>query len=150
MAEPQPLAQSHPKELWGALVGAATIIMALVSILYNRLNGDIKGHDESLENGEKRFQVQGEKLERLSTQFEEISRLIGELKTSLETGSSEFRKLGETTVKIQAKLEELEKENVFNQETIDGLKDDFMKLHDTIIRLETEHTNNHKKSLANN
>lgn len=69
MSDPQPLAQTHPVEVWAALVGACSIILALVTVLYNRLNRDIKDCNTRLDNGQKAFEdikiSQGRMEERL-------------------------------------------------------------------------------------
>lgn len=92
MAEPQSLAATHPVEVWAALGGAVTIIIALVTVLWNRQNNDIKAHENKLESGQRSFAEIKETLVKLGEQIaalreedafqgEELDRLELEIKT---------------------------------------------------------------------
>jgi peptidoglycan hydrolase CwlO-like protein len=69
MAEPQSLAATHPVEVWTALGGSVTIIIALVTVLWNRQNNDIKAHETKLEMGQRSFAAINETLVKLGEQI---------------------------------------------------------------------------------
>lgn len=60
------------KEIWGALAGSVAVIMALVGVLYNRINDDIKGHEARLDAGMKAFTEIGEKLVAIGEQIKTL------------------------------------------------------------------------------
>ena len=84
------LASGHPTETWAALVGSVTLVVALVGVLYNRLNGDIKAHDVKLDTGALSFIAlgnqlvsTGEQIKSLCAAIEGENTEIGQLDKSL-------------------------------------------------------------------
>jgi len=104
MADPQPLAQTHPVEVWAALVGACSIILALITVLYNRLNRDIKDCNTRLDNGQKAFEeikvVQGRMDERLKV-----------VDADFETVNEELDRLDNTDRGMDSRLKTIEVEH---------------------------------------
>lgn len=74
MAEPQTLAGTFPTEVWAALGGATTLIVGLVTVLWNRQNTDIKAHDEKLTAGQTAFIGIGEKLVLIGYQLKALEK----------------------------------------------------------------------------
>ena len=66
------LAATHPAEIWGALGGATTLIIGLVTVLWNRQNSDIKAHDIKLDAGQAAFSGIGEKLVKIGEQIKAL------------------------------------------------------------------------------
>lgn len=89
MADPQPLAQTHPAEVWGAFGAACSIILVLVTVLYNRLNRDIKDCNTRLDNGQQAFEDikvnQGrmdERMKVIDADFESVNEELDRLDNS--------------------------------------------------------------------
>ena len=68
------VAAQHPAETWAALIGSVTLIVGMVGVLYKRLNDDIKGHDDKLNAGIKRFSEIGEKLVSIGEKIQSIEK----------------------------------------------------------------------------
>lgn len=73
MAEPT-LAASFPTEVWAALGGATTLIVGLVTVLWNRQNKDIQAHDEKLTSGQAAFVKIGETLVLIGEQLKALEK----------------------------------------------------------------------------
>ena len=91
MLDTKTLAQTFPAEIWAALVACFTIICGLGTVIYNRMNSDIKAHDTQLDNGQKRFEEIGTELVRLkereiaiSAELETYKKKVDELKNELQ------------------------------------------------------------------
>lgn len=74
MAEPQTLAAGHPTETWAALIGSITIIGGLVTVLWKRLNDDVKAQEQKLETGAQTFIDIGKRLVQIGEQIEALER----------------------------------------------------------------------------
>jgi peptidoglycan hydrolase CwlO-like protein len=88
MSDTKTLAQSFPAETWAALIACFTVICGLASILYNRLNLDIKAHDIQLENGRNAFENIGKMIVRL----EEIVKKLSEKEDNYSDDLNEIRR----------------------------------------------------------
>ena len=93
MAEPHLVAQVHPAETWAALGATVTIIIGLVTVLYNRLNADIRAHEIKLEAGVKAFSEISGKLEKISEQIRTIKERCGFVDEELDRLDLEIRNL---------------------------------------------------------
>lgn len=67
------LVEAFPAEAWAAILASFSIIGTLVTVLYKRLNSDIKAHDTQLENGRKQFEEIGKELVKLGEGFKKLS-----------------------------------------------------------------------------
>lgn len=74
MAEPQTLATAFPTEVWTALGGGVTLIIGLVSLLWDRQNSDIKDHAAKLDSGQKAFSGIGEQFVKIGEQLKALEK----------------------------------------------------------------------------
>ncbi len=146
MPDPQTATSLTIKELWAAFLLSCSIVSALIAILYNRLNKDIGGHEESLKQGESRFQLLGEKVASITTKIDELLRAIQEVSNSLKAGRTEFEEIGKKLVLIQSKIRELEKDGVLQDAEAATLSSEIKNIHDALLQMKTEHKRNHPDS----
>lgn len=66
------VAAQHPTETWAALIGSLTAIVALVGILYHRMNKDIEGTVKQLENGQIAFIGIGKELVKIGERIQNL------------------------------------------------------------------------------
>ena len=71
MADPQPV-QLSLSDVLKAFSGSLAVILGLISVLYARLNSDIKGHDISLSSGNQEFHEIGQKLATIAAQISSL------------------------------------------------------------------------------
>jgi len=101
MSDPKTLAQSFPAETWAALIACFTVICGLVTMLYNRLNSDIKAHDTQLENGRTTFENIGKMIVRL----EEIVKKLSEKE---DNSGDEFEEIWKELNHLKSDFHEFE------------------------------------------
>jgi hypothetical protein len=65
-------ATSHYTELWTAFTVSVAGIVSLVAVLYNRLNKDLKAHDDKFDVGQETFIKLGEELVKLGERMSGI------------------------------------------------------------------------------
>jgi hypothetical protein len=103
-ADPQTLAQSHSAEVWAAFCGALTLIIALVTVLYNRLNKD------NLDLW-KQVELHRKTLEGCKVEMGKMSTEISTLKQEDEFENQELDRLYTTIRGISDRLTRLEAEH---------------------------------------
>lgn len=110
-ADPQTLAQSHSAEVWAAFCGAVTLIIGLVTVLYNRLNKDnqdlwkqVEQHRETLEDCKV---DRGKQQEKIDTMKDTIVSINGELD-----------RLDNNDRSLNDRLKTIEVEHVHNHELL--------------------------------
>jgi len=111
MPDQTTMAATHPAEVWAALGGTVTIIMALTTYIWNRQNKDIKGISDDIKSANGR----------------------------LDIGTTAFSGVGEQLVKIGEQIKALEKEDMYESEEMDRLALDIKLLNNRLLVLETEH-----------
>jgi len=89
----QSLAATHPGEVWAALGGAVTLVVALVTVLWKRMNEDIKGHDSKLSNGQKVFQDHGERLIKTEQKIESAGKEDDFLREEIDRIDMDIREI---------------------------------------------------------
>jgi len=100
--------KEHLAFLWSAFGGCATLIIALVAILYNRLNKDI--------DGESKARVKG---------YEDIQ-------AKLDRGISTFSLMSNQLVQISEQIKTLEEKDSHSLKDLEGHQDESKKLFKTI------------------
>lgn len=115
MAEPQTLAQNHPFEVWGALVGSVTLVLGMVTVLYNRLNKDITGQQTQLDSGAKAFIEVGKELVR-------VAEKLAALQDGASASAEEMDQLKSDIKRLHDKVLVLETEHKPCQELLKELK----------------------------
>lgn len=89
------LAQGHPAETWAALLGSLAIVVALLGVLYKRINDDLSNHSGRLETGAESFVKIGEDLVKIGGSISSLERVYALQKQDV--------------VAIQASIRDLEK-----------------------------------------
>lgn len=74
MAEPQTIAAAFPSEVWTALGGSVTLVVGLVTVLWNRQNNDIKDHATKLDTGQQAFNGIGEQFVKIGEQLKALEK----------------------------------------------------------------------------
>ena len=108
------VANGHPTETWAALVGSVGVVVALVSVLYNRINSDIKSHDTKLDAGTLQFQTIGSQLIRVGEQMVSVT-------AAYDGSNEELDRLDTTLRELHNRLLVIETEHKHCQEIVRGI-----------------------------
>jgi septal ring factor EnvC (AmiA/AmiB activator) len=98
------IAAGHPTETWSALVGSVAAVVALVGVLYSRINSDIKTHEIKLEAGANQFHNIGSQLITVGEQIRSIT-------VAFEGENGELAKLEKELRDLHTRLTVIETEH---------------------------------------
>jgi len=112
---PIPLAQAHPAETWAALGVLATGIVALLGVLYRRVNKDIQQLDDSLED------------------------LSDDLDDQVSNLHKDLNGIGREINKVQQTIAQFSTSSVFTAQDIEKLLEEVKQLNNRLMTIEIEH-----------
>ena len=111
MADATPLAAAHPVETWAALGVLGAGLVALVGVLYNRINKDLDSLWADIEAHRKES----------AEQCEKVKKDIADVNSRLATGQEQMAQFATHNGFINNELSDLEASH-------DRLRDDFIEL----------------------
>lgn len=107
MAEPISVAVQHPAETWAALGVLGAGLIALVSVLYNRINKDISDLWDSLNEHKDKDQVQCDTVKR---DLSGIGNKVAQTKESLAQFATHNGFINNEIATIEARVDKLEED----------------------------------------
>lgn len=110
-----PIAQAHPVETWAALGALLTALTLVVGVLYQRINTDIKGVEQSVKDLE----------DDVFTEINQIKRDLNEIGGRLSV--------------IGQQIAQFATSATFSNEELDRLEADIKDLNRRLLTIEIEH-----------
>lgn len=133
----QSIAAGHPTETWAALIGSVTAVVALIGVLYSRINDDIKSHATKLQSHETNQDTKFAEFDKkLDVKLKELE---AKYDGKLDRGVTAFSEIGKKLVAIGEKITALEEEDAFESQELDRICLDIKDLEKRLLTIEVEH-----------
>lgn len=138
------VASQHPIETWQALTAALAGVVALVGVLYNRLNKDIgecdKRQEETQKQTDSRINATAISIEgigtNLSVTMQDVEEIFRKLTAGAESFSTLRADLREIETRIEGIMRELEQKAGAHQEATAELRRLYTEIKQQIERVE--------------